>query len=384
MSSPSRSRRALLRVLGGTALAGMIPATGTATTDESFVFFVQSFEPGEIELERGETFDVQTTILNTGRPGTQTVQYRIEDETVRSRELTLDRGESAQLTFEQIETEGLDTGGLTHGIYTEDASDRAPLVVRGPPFFQVTEVRPRLGNTLPGEQFSVSATVTNTGEGGGQQTVSLVVDGERLASEPVSLDIDESQGVTFTVEAPAEPGEYRHSIQTDDDNATGAVTVLDQAARGSNSTNELLYALGGGGGALALCGAYWLLRSRQGGRPADSTDTNSTDADSGRSGASDSMDGQIAVGDSAGSSSVIESAIEENLERAETAIADAERYQSRSEYSKALAACYRARVAIEDAADAAREYAPDRIETIESRTEDVDDIVATIESELED
>jgi hypothetical protein len=397
MSSPTRTRRALLGIVGTTVFGAVTTGRAAAESETAPAFVVQAFEPIGIEIDRGETFDASAVILNAGRPGTETVEYRIEDETVRRREVTLDRSEQRQITFEGIETTSLDPGEVRHGIYTAGYSRRGSFVVRGTPQFAVSEVRPRLGDTTVGEQFSVTATITNTGEGGGEQTVEVLVDDEPRASERVTLDVGESQTVTFTIDAPAEAGEYRHTVRTEDGDASGALSVVEPESDDSEeSGRELLFALGGGGSVVAMYGAYRLFaRARRGDESATADEPvagDSTTADGGAwdrgegaetdSARSDDGSESALAGDTAGSA-VIGSVIDDNLDDAQSAVAGARRHRSQGEYARALAACYRARRALDDAAEAADEYDPDRVADIDTQIEAVDDLVAEIEADLD-
>jgi len=398
MSVPTRTRRELLGAAGATVFGAVTTGRAVAASETAPAFVVQSFEPVGIEVDRGESFDASATILNAGRPGTETVEYRIEDETVRSRELTLNRSEERRITFEGIDTASLDTGELRHGIYAAGYSRRGPLVVRGTPEFAVSEVRPRLGDTTVGGQFSVTATVTNTGEGDGEQTVEVLVDDESRASETLSLDVGESQTVTFTIDSPAEAGEYRHTVRTEDDDASGAISVVEPDSGDSEeSSRELLFALGGGATVGALFGAYRLFaRARRGGDGGTADDPVAGDPTTPDGGEWDRSDGAetdptgsdsgsepAVTGETAGSA-VIGSVIDDNLDDARSAVAGARRHRSQSEYARALAACYRARTALDDAAEAAREYEPGRVAEIDAQIEAVDDLAAEIEAELED
>jgi hypothetical protein len=397
MSSPTRTRRELLGVVGTSVLGTLTTGRAVAESDTAPAFVVQAFEPIGVEIDRGETFDASATILNAGRPGTETVEYRIEDEPVRSRELTLDRSEQRQITFEGIETASLDPGEVRHGIYTAGYSRRGSFVVRGTPEFAVSDVRPRLGDSAVGEQFSVTATITNTGEGGGEQAVEVLVDDEPRASERVTLAVGESETVTFTIDAPAEAGEYRHTVRTEDGDASGAISVVEpESEGGEESSRELLFALGGAASVVTLYGSYRLLaRARRGGDPITADEPVRGDSPSADGGAwdpgegaetdsagSDDGNGSALAGDTAGSA-VIGSVIDDNLDDAQSAIAGARRHRSHDEHARALAACYRARRALDDAAEAASEYDPDRVADIDAQIETVDDLVEEIEADLD-
>jgi hypothetical protein len=398
MSPPTRTRRELLGAVGTTVFAALTAGQPVAASETAPTFVVQAFEPIGIEVDRGESFDASATILNAGRPGTETVEYRIEDETVRSREITLDRSEQRQITFEGIETASLEPGELEHGVYAAGYSRRGSIVISGTPAFEVSEVRPRLGDTEVGSKFSVTATITNTGEGDGEQTVAVLIDGEPQDSETVSLDIGESQSVTFTIDSPDTTGEYTHTVRTADAEASGAISVVEQdSGADGESSQELLFALGGAGSIVALYGGYRLFARRRdrtgvgGSVTADAIDDEGAtspdgggpnqigDAGQTQTGGSDSPPSGTGRG-----STAIESAIDDNLDSAASAVSGARRHRSDGEYARALAACYRARTALDDAAEAASEYEPERVAEIDSQIETVDDLAAAIEAELDD
>jgi hypothetical protein len=374
MSSPTRTRRELLGAAGATVFGAVTTGQAVAASGTAPTFVVQAFEPIGIEVDRGETYDASATILNAGRPGTATVEYRIEDETVRSREITLDRSEERKVTFESIETASLEPGELTHGVYSAGYSRRGSIRISGTPAFEVSEIRPRLGDTEVGSQFSVTATITNTGEGDGEQAVELLIDGESRDSEAVSLDVGESQAVTFTVDSPEAAGEYTHTVCTEDDDVSGAISVVGQGSGADGgSGRELLFAVGGGGSVAALYGAYRLFARR---RDRDRIG----DDDPKQTGGDDST----LTGGAGGGSAVLESVIDDNLDSAGAAVSGARRHRSQGEYARALAACYRARTALDDAAEAASEYDTDRVAEIDSQIETVDDLATAIEAELDD
>ncbi|WP_161945920.1 BGTF surface domain-containing protein [Halalkaliarchaeum desulfuricum] len=76
-----------------------------------------------------------------------------------------------------------------------------------------------------GESVTVSATITNTGELEGTQTVEWQLEGDVVASEEVTLDADEDTTVEFTATPDLDAGDYTHGIYTDDDSQTATLTV---------------------------------------------------------------------------------------------------------------------------------------------------------------
>lgn len=128
---------------------------------------------------------------------------------------------SYSFTFEVTDT------GVTSGapVGDEEAGEDAPEVDPDPAFFELTDLDPESATVAPGDQFTVSATVTNVGGVDDSQTVALRIDNETITTEEVSLEPDGSNTVSFDVEAPDEPGAYIHSVHTADSNVFGNLTV---------------------------------------------------------------------------------------------------------------------------------------------------------------
>jgi len=78
-----------------------------------------------------------------------------------------------------------------------------------------------------GEQFGLSATIENVGQVADTQTVELRFDGELINDQEVVLDSGESRTLRVRgIETDdLDPGEYEYVVSTDDDSATGILTV---------------------------------------------------------------------------------------------------------------------------------------------------------------
>jgi hypothetical protein len=74
--------------------------------------------------------------------------------------------------------------------------------------------------------LNVRVEVSNTGKGGGQQTVTYQPGTEREQTKTVRLGVDESTTISFSPSAPDRLGEYEQVVETADDSAT-AVTMLE-------------------------------------------------------------------------------------------------------------------------------------------------------------
>ena len=77
-----------------------------------------------------------------------------------------------------------------------------------------------------GDDAAVTATVENTGDESGTQTVALAVDGSQTDSESVTLAGGASQQVAFTVDtASLSEGDHAVAVSSDDDSASGTLNV---------------------------------------------------------------------------------------------------------------------------------------------------------------
>ncbi len=98
-----------------------------------------------------------------------------------------------------------------------------------PAFFAVTELDGEV-QSEPGESVTVEATITNTGDEDGTQTVEFRFEGDLTESKGVTLGGGEATTLTFTFDGPEETGEYTYSVHTEDDSGTGTLTVAELEA----------------------------------------------------------------------------------------------------------------------------------------------------------
>lgn len=79
-----------------------------------------------------------------------------------------------------------------------------------------------------GETVTLTATLANTGQAAGEQTVSFVIDGTTVASETVSIQSGGTttiQDISYQTDE-SDVGELHSTVNTDDDTATATTTVL--------------------------------------------------------------------------------------------------------------------------------------------------------------
>ncbi|MDZ7747159.1 MAG: CARDB domain-containing protein [Halobacteriales archaeon] len=81
-------------------------------------------------VTQGDNITVTANVTNDGiAEGTQTVEFQVDGNVVADEEVSLNGNESTMVTFEDIDTSGLDAGDYTHGVYTDDDSQTATLTV---------------------------------------------------------------------------------------------------------------------------------------------------------------------------------------------------------------------------------------------------------------
>ena len=97
--------------------------------------------------------------------------------------------------------------------------------------FSVSGLSPQSATVNETEQFDVSATVENVGDTQGTQSVELRLepDGAAVASQSVQLGVGNSTTVSFENVSVGTPGAYNHTVASEDDQATGDLTVLSLA-----------------------------------------------------------------------------------------------------------------------------------------------------------
>ncbi|WP_273837892.1 carboxypeptidase regulatory-like domain-containing protein [Halococcus sp. PRR34] len=171
-----------------------VASENDSATDELTILgsnFEVSDLSGPEEVDQGDSFDVNATVTNTGNQiDTQTVEFQFRGMTQRTTNVTLDAGESTELTFEDIDTAGVSGGGYQYGVATDDDSETATLTVNEGVFdVNISEAPDELA---PGETYNVTAQVENTGNATDQQSVEYEL--EPAVTNVAVVDSDEGYG----------------------------------------------------------------------------------------------------------------------------------------------------------------------------------------------
>ena len=186
----------------------------------------------------GETLVVTATITNTGDvETTETVELRDGATVLDSVDVTLGAGASDSIEFIWETTED-DTGVFDLSVVSPSDTDTVTVTVDAPSagaFFAVT-IDDTNEPIEAGETLAVSATIANTGDAEGTQTVELVeFDGTTVVdSTPLTLAADATETLVLNWSgAPEGTGDV--TVRTEDDNATRTVAIGADTAVGIES-----------------------------------------------------------------------------------------------------------------------------------------------------
>jgi subtilisin family serine protease len=193
------------------------------------------------EAVAGENVTMNATVTNVGDiGGTADVEFFFAGTVLLNRELTLDGGESTDVTFE-VSTDGVPLGATDHGVRTTGSVRNGTITINAPPVANITTlpVKPAVDDTVTLDAAG-SADVDGTIE-----TYEWDLDGDGA--------YDDATGVEATV-AFASPGESTVGLRvTDDDGLTNettvSVTVMTRTTPGPTETVDTTVAGGGSPGA---------------------------------------------------------------------------------------------------------------------------------------
>lgn len=224
--------------------------TGTVTVQQPATVRIQNVSTPE-NVTRGSAANVTTTVRNVGDvEGTTTVELRnASNVTIYSRSVSLRSNETTTVSF-AVNTTNRSRGTHEYSVWTAADNDTVSLRVQDS-HFEVSELEgPKV--LYVGETAVFSATVTNTGEIAGSQSVQHRIDSDGDdrpeaygVNENVTLAPDESARVTFeleytvtdTTDYPVEPLKletYVYGIYSEDTRASTAMSVKPAWAKDSS------------------------------------------------------------------------------------------------------------------------------------------------------
>ena len=238
--------------------------TGKFVVKEPAAFRVESVD-APTDVARGESIPVTAVVSNTGDvSGTGTVSLSLPESfvtelenqsgtAVATRSVTLGGGAQTFVRF-TVDSAPVPAGNYTYDVAVDESSREGNVMVEDAAFTVRDLDAPRTRDV--GESFVASATVVNTGNTNGTQTVSFRIDAdddsrpERVGlNTTVSLQAGENATVEFEVPTQRkdlrglpedlDAGSYVYGVYTDDDNATSVISMeRDDTEASSGSTRD--------------------------------------------------------------------------------------------------------------------------------------------------
>jgi plastocyanin len=219
---------------GGTETTSPPGDGGTETPSppdggDTAVFEVSDLTPADATVTQGDLVDVSATVTNTGdADGERDVDMVIDGNVVATESLALTAGADQTVSFADVDTVSLTPGEHTHTVDTGDDQVSGTLTVEEPvAVFEVSDLDPTDATVTQGDVIDVSATVENTGNSSGSKEIDLLIGGNVVATQSLSVDSGATQTLTFAdVDTRSlDVGAYTHTVDTGDDQISGTLTV---------------------------------------------------------------------------------------------------------------------------------------------------------------
>jgi len=192
---------------------------------------------GETNLAPGSQAEIQLVASNRPEPELITIEdIEIDDD--RSFEVTEDF--SAFEPGERVEVEFHTQGRLTEDRIIDKRGVRVVDDLDNPATFEITN-HTESAEVMRGTRLDeIEATITNTGEIADRQQVRFEIDGEGVKEETVTLDSDESDTLDLSDSfVTLSPGEYTYTVETDDDEQSGELTVTEADSETADRLDSL-------------------------------------------------------------------------------------------------------------------------------------------------
>lgn len=206
-------------------------ATGTLTVEARLAdFSVTGLNPADATATVGDELTVSATVRNDGNSeGTQTVTLSIDGTEHGSEQLTLGVDTEESVTFAPFNTSALGPGTYSYEVASENDTQSGTLIVESdsPATFTVTDLTPAEATVRTDGTLDVSAAVTNDGAAQATQRIRMQVDGDTVARRSVTLGGGATTTVSFSDVGTGGlgAGTYSYGVFSNDDSATGTLTV---------------------------------------------------------------------------------------------------------------------------------------------------------------
>ncbi|THE64426.1 hypothetical protein D8Y22_13250 [Salinadaptatus halalkaliphilus] len=202
---------------------------GSVAVDETDVGELTLYEPGTVGLEsiavpeaaaQDSEYAIDLELTNDAdQPVTETVDLRVDGDEVATESVTVEPGGSTESIIYAHDEQGT----ATHVVVLQDEEETATMEILEPAEFVLADLEAPETVSV-GETTTVTATVENVGGGEDDADVSLVVDGEAVATQSVTLAVGESESLEFETTAD-ETGDVGLVVESPDDALEATIAV---------------------------------------------------------------------------------------------------------------------------------------------------------------
>ncbi len=193
-------------------------------------FQINEFTANDSVLQ-GDDLAVAANITNVGNiTETQPVNLNISngvDQAVTTTDLTLDAGqENSSVPLNWTNTSDFDPGNYHLTVATENTTESQPITVLDPVANFTVDIESTNEPIVEGENLTVSANITNTGNVSGEQPITLSADGSEEDNTTVELDVGASEEIDLVWNTTrGDSGTVDLTVDSQNATATETVTV---------------------------------------------------------------------------------------------------------------------------------------------------------------
>ncbi|WP_083867337.1 DUF7282 domain-containing protein [Natrialba taiwanensis] len=171
-------------------------------------------------VEQGDPLEIEALVENVGgEAGEQDVELALDGTVVDSTSVALDPTATEAVSLSAATSE-LEPGEYAATVATENETAETTVTVAepaDPAEFSIVDLSAP-SSFVAGQDVTVAATITNTGEQPGSQPVTYSVDGTTIAEDETELEPGETTVLTFSSTIPE--GESTHTVATADEQAS--------------------------------------------------------------------------------------------------------------------------------------------------------------------
>jgi hypothetical protein len=207
-------KRAIFPTLLALLLAACLVVSPACGPGAKFELGTLNISPSEV-IE-GDSVTASVDVTNSGEAeGNFEAKLKLENAIVQTKDITISAGETKTISFT--------INASTSGTYNIELNElKGAFTVLAPPQYANLYINPTQAKT--GEEVTISADISNTGQTSGNYTVALKINGTDEQTKTMAVNAGETYEASFTLTKTV-PGTYNVSLGT----LSGVFTVLKPA-----------------------------------------------------------------------------------------------------------------------------------------------------------